>query len=224
MSFILDALKKLEQEKAARKGGEINISNEIIRDTRPLRRKTKRTVPVSAVLIVFGLLILAGASGAYLWHKHGIDTKATIASVKYERVPSPAEDAASQDRQAVARPTAPPAKPVMTATTAPLPRETNRRVQGERSAAQSTVNTDYEFRSKEPAREAFGSGGLKITVSGIAWQDAPAARRAVINGDLVQEGAQVGGATVEEILPTRVRFSSGGRHFSVSISGPLVTK
>ena len=83
---------------------------------------------------------------------------------------------------------------------------------------------DYRNRSTQSATEVSGAGGSRLTVSGIAWQDAPSARRAVINGDLVQEGAQVGGATVEEIQPTRVRFSSGGRQFTVSISGPLVVK
>jgi len=90
--------------------------------------------------------------------------------------------------------------------------------------AQRPVNADLNASSEDSAREVSGSKGSRVTVSGIAWQDAPEARRAVINGDLVGEGSQVGGATVEEILPTKVRFSSGGRRFSVSISGPLVDK
>jgi general secretion pathway protein B len=226
MSFILDALKKLEQEKAARKGGDVNISSEIIREHHQLRRKVKRSVPMSAVLIVFGLMILIGVSGVFLWHKQGGNEKETIAATKHKRIPSLEEDDPVPQDMPMVRSAAPPARPVMAeeAEPAPLPREANRNLQGGRFTAQRPAISDYKARSEEPVREVSGSKGSGITVSGIAWQDAPAARRAVINGDLVQEGAQVGGATVEEILPTRVRFSSAGRRFTVSISGPLVAK
>lgn len=209
MSFILDALKKMEQEKAARRSGEINISAEIIRDNRQMRRKAKRSVPVSAVLAAFGLLILLGVSGAFFWHKHDGKKQANVVAMMPERMPPAALEETGPQESEPAGPAVSPARPVASVATEPIPRP---------------VKTDLKARSEEPAREESGSKGSGITVSGIAWQDAPAARRAVINGDLVEEGAQVGGATVEEILPTKVRFSSGGRRFSVSISGPLVAK
>jgi len=223
MSFILDALKKMEQEKAARRSGEINISDEIIRENRQTRRKVKRSVPVNAVLIAFGILILLGASGAFLWHRQ---QQETVAAMKPERrPPAPVEETDSPER-VLAGPTASPPRPMAAVATEPSPRpvESRRRMQGEQTQVPRPVNSDLKASTEEPAREGSGSKGSGITVSGIAWQDAPAARRAVINGDLVEEGAQIGGATVEEILPTKVRFSSGGRRFSVSISGPLVAK
>lgn len=226
MSFILDALKKMEQEKAARKSGEINISAEIIRDNRQMRRKVKRSVPLSAVLVAFGVLMLLGVSGAFFWYKYDAGKQSDVAAMKPERMPPVlVEETASQERVMVG-PAAPPARPVAAMTTEPSPRpvESRRRMQGEQTQVQRPVKSDLNGSAEEPAREGSGSKGSGITVSGIAWQDAPAARRAVINGDLVAEGAQVGGATVEEILPTKVRFSSAGRRFSVSISGPLVAK
>jgi general secretion pathway protein B len=226
MSFILDALKKLEQEKAARRSGEINISAEIIRDNRQMRRKVKRSVPVSAVLVAFGLLILSGASGAFLWHKQAVKKQGTVVALTPERMPPAVVEETDPQERAMAGPAAPPARPVAAVATGPAPRpvESKGRMQGKQIKAHRPVSSDLKARSDEPAREDSGPKGSGITVSGIAWQDAPAARRAVINGDLVEEGAQVGGATVEEIMPTKVRFSSGGRRFSVSISGPLVAK
>jgi len=227
MSFILDALKKLEQEKAARKGGAINISAEIVREKRQVIRKARRTVPVSVVLAALGLLLL-GVSGAYVWHKQGVADQAKVVVPSSERTlaVAPKMPAASQGTSFV-EPVVPQVLPKAAVATdsSPLPVETRRQTRSEPLAGQSPARQDSSARATQPAVEAAGSGeSARLTVSGIAWQDAPSARRAVINGDLVKEGAQVGGATVEEILPTRVRFSSGGRQFTVSISGPLVAK
>ena len=52
-----------------------------------------------------------------------------------------------------------------------------------------------------------------ISVSGIAWQDERSLRRAVVNGALVGEGAEVAGARVLEIGEDRVRLSRGGQVF-----------
>lgn len=54
-----------------------------------------------------------------------------------------------------------------------------------------------------------------IKVSGIAWQEERSARRAVVNGFLMQEGSSVSGAKITEIFQDRVRFSQGGRVFEV---------
>ena len=226
MSFILDALKKMEEEKAARRSGDINISDEIIRENRQMRRKVKRSVPVSAVLLAFGVLILLGASGAFLWHKQAAKKQTTAVALKPERMPPALLEETDPQGRAMVGPAVPPARPVAAVATeqSPRPVESLGRMQAVPIKTQRPVNSDLKARSEETVREDSGSKVSGITVSGIAWQDAPAARRAVINGDLVEEGAQVGGATVEEILPTKVRFSSAGRRFSVSISGPLVAK
>jgi len=249
MSFILDALKKLEQEKAARRNADSKISDEIVRENRQVLRKARRSVPVSVVLVSLGLVLLLGFSAAFLWHRHGAGEQSKVAALGPERT-SPAAEEVAADSQRAER-AAPPATPVSGMASLappsvrgmaslapppvrgmaeeekePLPRpvETNRKSRRGRIDEDTTSRTDVKTRSAQPVGEGSGSGGSRLTVSGIAWQDAPSARRAVINGDLVQEGAQVGGATVEEIQPTRVRFSSGGRQFTVSISGPLVVK
>lgn len=227
MSFILDALKKLEQEKAARRNADIKISDEIVRENRQGMRKARRSVPFSVVLGSLGLLLVLAASGAFLWLSHGSGKQPKVVAMSSERTFPPAERVAvDSQRTERAVPAAVPVRPVVAEEDEPLPRpvETNRRSRREKIEERRSSLTDSKTRSVQPVGEGSGSGGSRLTVSGIAWQDAPSARRAVVNGDLVQEGALVGGAKVEEIQPTRVRFSSGGRQFTVSISGPLVAK
>jgi uncharacterized membrane protein YgcG len=67
MSLILDALKKLEQEIAARKDGEMNVAAEILQPERPQPRNKKWTVllivaVVSAGLAAFAVLALRGGT------------------------------------------------------------------------------------------------------------------------------------------------------------------
>jgi general secretion pathway protein B len=59
------------------------------------------------------------------------------------------------------------------------------------------------------------NGDNGITLSGIAWQDERHLRRAVINGFLMEEGAEVQGAKIVEIMENRVKFRKGGDLFEV---------
>ena len=60
-----------------------------------------------------------------------------------------------------------------------------------------------------------------IKLSGIAWQDDRSARRAVINGFLLKEGAVVAGATVIDIHADRVRFSTSAGIFEIKLDSVL---
>ena len=72
----------------------------------------------------------------------------------------------------------------------------------------------------QPRRDALEDlpGLPEITVSGIAFQDERNLRRAVLNGSLVGEGAEVAGARVVEIRENKVRMSRGGQLFDVHFS------
>jgi general secretion pathway protein B len=65
-----------------------------------------------------------------------------------------------------------------------------------------------------------GTAGGDLLVSGIAWQEERKLRRAVVNGSLVGEGAEILGARVVEIRENRVRFSRGGKIFEVVYPTP----
>lgn len=61
------------------------------------------------------------------------------------------------------------------------------------------------------------SAPADIKLSGIAWQEQRSARRAVINGFLLKEGAVVSGARVSEIMPDRVLFAGSSGKFEIRL-------
>jgi general secretion pathway protein B len=79
--------------------------------------------------------------------------------------------------------------------------------------------------SSEPVRGPIPSGPETtpttpppIKLSGILWSEDPSARRAVINGMVLSEGAVMEGVKVIEIGPNSVRLSHHGEPFEVSIN------
>jgi general secretion pathway protein B len=69
----------------------------------------------------------------------------------------------------------------------------------------------------KPPAQAVETSEPRLTLSGIAWNKDSAERLAIINGQPASTGSHIGGAVVEEILPDRVRLSSKGRVFELSI-------
>jgi general secretion pathway protein B len=76
-------------------------------------------------------------------------------------------------------------------------------------------NTSQSVALKQPTQSVPAPADVKL--SGIAWQDERGARRAVINGFLLKEGAVVAGATITDIQADRVRFSSAAGAFEIRL-------
>jgi len=81
--------------------------------------------------------------------------------------------------------------------------------------------------SRERAKERKGqvlpadqtiAAPIDIKLSGIAWQEERRARRAVVNGFLMQEGGLVSGARITDIFQDRVRFSLSGKVFEIPLT------
>lgn len=224
MSFILDALKKLEQEKAARRGGNVNISDEIVRGNHRVSRASKRTGPMNATTVGVGLvLLILVVAVAVLWRDRGVvrETESPVADTQVRpREPMVAERASAPVSPRVqevppVRAAAPPAPRTETLPPPPQPRLSRTEV-----PARTSPPVAFTERGGD-SYQGSGSSGGGLTVSGIAWQDERSARRAVVNGTLLSEGNTVGGAKIVEIQQTRVRFSSNGRTFEVSLSAPV---
>lgn len=226
MSFILDALKKLEQEKAARRSGNINISDEILRGGHRAPRKGRRSL--SVILAVAGLAVVlaiaAIVAGALLWRHEDVVLESTEDPVRpVARGTAASYPEPSRLRAAASAPESP-----QIPAAAPLarPNSSPEEPRPERRPARKPVDKTVAAGSGERFEESYQGGsspaGSDLKVSGIAWQEKRSARRAVINGVLMPEGTSVGGATVKEIFQNRVRFLSNGRTFDVSISGPLL--
>lgn len=96
-----------------------------------------------------------------------------------------------------------------------------------RAAATAQTPMQPDAVPQRAAREeavSASAGGQDITISGIAYQDERRLRRAVLNGALVGEGAEVAGARVVEIKETKVRLSRGGQVFEVHFSSGLQSR
>lgn len=228
MSYILDALKKLEHEKSrkSRRDGTINISGALFEQERVTSSglsgwKIALAVTV-AVVVTFGV------------------TWQFVRPVKVDKVASPRIDAAVPPAPPVA-PVVPPQQPPPAPSAAVPVIPASPPVQS--PVAQKTVepaapvadddaeeHTKRELRRRTTGRKIAALPAEQITaapvspapadirLSGIAWQEERRARRAVVNGFLMQEGGIVSGARITEISQDRVRFTQSGTTFEIPLT------
>lgn len=244
MSYILDALKKLEKEKAgkSRVGGMVNISGELIKDE-------QRHAPSGGAWKIAAVVAIAiAATFAATWFflkgdKERVGAKARpVAQATPASPPAPPSAGPApappvpQTSHSALQPVAPPLPqsppaqaPAQPPAATPVPpddedvapssrvRPHRKRQKVRELPAPSTAPAGMPQQSREQAGTQLTPPPADIKVSGIAWQDERRARRAVVNGFLMHEGSVVAGATITEILPDRVRFSMGGRAFDVPL-------
>ena len=197
MSSILKALKKLEDGKAARPPGSLDIGSDILRGDAP-----RHTSPLVVILIA-ALLFICGSGATYVYLKYTAATPAIPPPLLAEQHTASAIAAPAQQ---------PPAPHVVSARTKAQPRR-QASVRPLRKAAASEAN-----RPIQPAVRASSPGTLGtpvIKVNGIAFQGDGADSVAVVNGVPVANGSMVEGARVEDIQKDRVLFSYGGEKFEV---------
>jgi len=224
MSFILDALKKLEREKAVRSNAGVNISEGILRGERRGRRTGKR--PVTLIVAVAALtLLVTGAGVAWLVLQRGSAVR-QAAEVPGNGETRRATPAVSEQQRPPVSAKVPEEIELPRVAPVPQPSAAPRELPPLRSPARGPARTAAGAGPAEGPAEPNQIGGppagADLKVSGIAWQERRSARRAVVNGLLVPEGNQTGGFTVKEIFQNRVRFQGNGRTFDVTISGPAL--
>ncbi|MBK5273706.1 MAG: hypothetical protein JJE30_01460 [Desulfuromonadales bacterium] len=251
MSYILDALKKLEHEKSRkdRSTGMINITGALFENEQP--RSPVTAAWKIALTVVVAVVITFGATWYLLQPGKGRGKAAPRTAV-----PPPAAQAVRIDTPPAAPAPvsvpvlqAAPAAPAVTVTTAAAVAPTKvvpvRQpapvakapivVQAESAkddAAALLTLKELHNRKKDRRGQALTADQIvaapaDIKLSGIAWQDERLARRAVVNGFLMKEGGVVSGAKITEILQDRVRFSLSGKMFDiplVSSSAPAAGK
>lgn len=230
MSYILDALKKVERQKA-RKGtsaGLTNISGDLFLERVP---KPSRG-GFGKFIIVIVLVSLGTFAAAWLIFK-GEKKKGPVAT-------RPALSTAVAVPAVPVAPTPPTAPATVAPPTAPIPPPPTEQIALPRSTA-PTASTPPPAPEPEVADNAERVERVKgksakipvsrpqpakmvvqtvpapadIKLSGIAWQEERSMRRIVVNGFLLQEGAVISGAKVLEIHRDWVRFSSAAGIFDL---------
>lgn len=199
MSLILDALRKMEQERKSRRQSQSDIRPDVLSYRGVPQKKTgsPRSLPVA----VIGVVIVALVTGWFLLNKGETSPDALHRQTTEQAAPPGPVTPPPPQPQAQVPPAQLQPLPAPAPTTQPLP------------------SAPIARELPPPVSEAAPSAG--ITISGIAWQDERSMRRAVINGSLVGEGAEVGGARVVEIRENRVRFTRNGQTFDVVYSSGM---
>jgi len=212
MSFILKALKKLENEKASREMRKVEINSAILAPDRRSFSSSRKSLklPIIALLLV----VVGGTSLFFMRRTPSPVVHAPVKEAQPEPLPRPVPVAATAVREEKPAPVGQALSPtVKTQEERPRPRVRIREKTHEESRS-GGAGTD-----SLPAQEALtGSPTSSLIVNGIALQDDPAASMAVVNGQIVKRGMTVGGAQVERIYLNRVRFRGNGGLFDVHLA------
>jgi general secretion pathway protein B len=246
MSYILDALKKLEHEKIkkTRGTGMSNITGELFSSV-----EQRGDAGGSGKIILITIIVALVTFGVTWFFLKPVTSGKTKTARPVPGVPTPAAtqppsvpptSIPTQPHPDTAISSGEPTSPVLQAKPLPhpvpvIPVPTP--VQTSRVTKPQTVAAKPPAQSAEEAAALITVQELKkrmkeqktnsaptmapppdIKLSGIAWQDDRRARRAVINGFLLQEGGIVSGAKITEILQDRVRFSLSGSVFEISLT------
>jgi general secretion pathway protein B len=241
MSYILDALKKLEHEKTrkSRRDGITSISGALFEHE--CKRPSVHPGWKIAVAVVIAVLVTFSATWLFLQYRKGsAPSPARLASQKPAAPPvSPvkAENVPSQPESPVApAQSTPPAAPPATATSLPSgPAVPSSAPQ--KAAVQAVTATD-DMEERTPTKKsrsrsvgpapalaaptAASAAPTDIKLSGIAWQEERRARRVVVNGFLMKEGGIISGARITDIFQDRVRFSLSGKTFEIPLISSTV--
>ena len=222
MSVILDALKKLEQEKASSRSGPVDIVPEMVRSREPRARNGRWLV---AVLITGAVAVTAVTT---------MFAMGSFTASKQQPVPPVSGPTASLPEPLPApQAVKPPSEPAVHSGNNPAPDVIRQHpTRQAEPVITPTANPPLERRQPKTMTDErlgetpqeTGSSSSALKVSGIAWQDDRADRRAVVNGMLVAEGGVIEGARVVAIHQDKVRFSRDGRTFDVAITGPTQGK
>jgi general secretion pathway protein B len=211
MSSILEALKKLEDEKAGRRSGTANIAAKVVKPGRRPRQRPRWLLPAGmAVVAAAAALFTYILMGGFYTRINPAQTAPTAlprqpqqaAAPSFAPAPLPVLSPAAMRNQTIPpSPSTPVVKQAPVVVTSPL-QPVEPRI-SEKPAAPS------------PPETLPGPPALKVT--GIGWQKDNADRLAIVNGRAVSEGAVVEGARVVEIFPDRVRFSFNDRTFEIPL-------
>lgn len=224
MSYILDALKKIEQEKnrLTRSDGRVSISGDLFHERKQPVIRAGRWKVLS--LVAAASLVTCAGTWFVL---QGTGRKSAEIIRPAASPPAPANPPAVSPIILV------PAKPaLMPAPVTPAAPSETVLVVPKSSAAvgdddvsargvrRSTKQIKIQLPAPKPPVQTV-QAPADIKLSGIAWQDERTARRAVINGFLLKEGAVVSGAKITDIQADMVRFSSSTGQFEIKLDAVL---
>lgn len=211
MSFILKALKKLENEKAVSKTAPVEIGSAILAPDSSSFSSQRRAYK----WMIIPLVLMAGA-GIIFFSLH--KTPPPVREAR-KMVPQPAPAAQPAPLGQTIQPQAERPEQEGARNNTPAGQETHpRQKEPEKRLKRAHMKNDFVSPSVPVHQASFVVAPPAVTVNGIALQDNPAESMAVVNGALVKTGMTVEGAVVERIFLDRVRFKGNGGTFEVYLT------
>jgi hypothetical protein len=233
MSVILDALRKLDRERASRQSGKANIAVEIL--TPDLPRRGKRilfyfaAVSLATAVITYAVMVelgfLSKPSPPAPVNPPSPSQLVSPAPLPREQVPS-GQDQVSRVRPKIQTPVkSQPSAESKASAKGETPAESRIPATSLDEEEEEEMEVDVPRRkikkTAEPIPKKSATTPQSLRVSGIVWHEEPPRRLAVINGMIMTEGSVIEGVKIEEIYPTGIRLSQEGRLFELSLSGIL---
>lgn len=217
MSYILDALKKVEHEKLKKSapGSMTSITGDLFQSQIP------RTAPAERWKVLVVIALVSFVTFAVTWFMLR-NTRPKNTPISSSAVTSTANPAVTASRAPIAA-SAPATVVVESVVSSPAPApapEIDDEDERPKRLPETSAAAVRPLPVKPPLQSIQPPADLKL--SGIAWQDERSARRAVVNGFLLKEGAVVSGARIAEIRADRVRFSLSGRTFEIKLDSAPV--
>lgn len=219
MSSILNAFKKLENDKKIIKQEQLRIDENILQDGLSIR--FSRTV----VLLTAVALFVCGSGATYYYLKNDA-TKRVEPQTVYSRIESNSQPPLSTDIPAVFKKN--------TAQPATVTKSLSHKISPPSVTPARLPNTKKIISKPEKQAEIIPASGARsvskttqtattanrpiLTVNGIAFQDGGRDNMAMINGISVAAGDMIEGVMVEDIQKTRVVFSQGGEKFNINLN------
>jgi hypothetical protein len=212
MSFILKALKKTENEKAARKNETAEINSALLATDNSSYSSTRRM----ARWIIIPLVFVAGGGTIYYFMRQSSPPLMQAREKNLRSVPSiqpviPSRSSLHGDKPGLVDADISPAVSV------PTERNLSREKVREKNTAAPPLN-EPTARALSEQEAPFDAASPALTVNGIALQDEPAESIAVVNGVIVKAGMTISGVQVDRIFLNRVRFRGTSGTFEVHLA------
>ncbi|MDD2309163.1 MAG: hypothetical protein PHH91_06230 [Desulfuromonadaceae bacterium] len=225
MSYILDALKKIEHEenKKNRSDGRISISGDLFQE----RKRPTTRAGIWKIMMLIAVASLLTFTGTWFLLQGNVKKNSADSG------PAVVPPAVVSHPPAMQTATAPPLplQPQSAPTPADVPSADSHMVPKRAEAVAEDGPSARSIRSPQKEIKVQSSSVIQtaqtvqtpagIMLSGIAWQESRAARRAVVNGFLLKEGAVVAGAKITDIQDDRVRFLSSDGSFEIKLDAVL---
>ena len=220
MSSILNALKKLENERAGRSPDSLKIDSAILKTA----DVSQRFSPVSMALLVL-LVFMGGATAAYLFLK---EPKSAAVLTRQQPFMAKKTTQSHIPVQEVKTETLPeeivvvPAHKEYARESSHVPPEKPEALSGKPTGAINKAATkavsgiaEKPKGKPEPTIKEIPAAVPNLRVNGIAFQKSGSDSMAIVNGAPVSNGSTVQGVTVEKILNDRVLFQKNGERFEI---------